>query len=118
MDNEVHIVDQYPLGLTVPLDVRGTQPRSLKAQFHLVCYRLHLPRIRTAAQHEVVGECRPLLHFKYGKFFSFLVKAGLNGCRYLELQIIFLHARWFVILIIVNGKMPDRRSHCCGNRYW
>lgn len=91
MDHEIDIVDQDPLGVVVALDIVGTDPHLFQAHFDLVRDGLHLPRIRSATQHKVVGK-RPFFHFQDAELFGLLFEAGLNGGGDLLLQFTLLHA--------------------------
>ena len=80
MDHEINVVEQHPLRLLVTLDVVGPQAGLFQAQFDFVSNGLHLPRIASAAYHEVIGErARPLFQFQYGDFFCLLFQAGSDG---------------------------------------
>src|ERR1700716_3206044 len=54
--HEIDVVEQDPLCLAVAFDVGRRHARRLKAHFDLVGDGLHLARITSTAQHEVIGK--------------------------------------------------------------
>ena len=93
MHDEIHIIDQHPLGLVVPFDMSWPQFCLLEAQFHFVRDSLHLPRISPVTQHKVVSEgSRPFFHLQNAKFLGLFIEAGLNSSSDLLLQFSLLHS--------------------------
>ena len=90
MDDKVHIVDQHPFGLGVALDMGWAQSCGFEPQFDLIGNGLYLAGIRPAAQNKIIGKgTGTFFHLQDGKFFGFLIEAGLDGGVYLLLEITF-----------------------------
>jgi len=56
MHHQVDVIEQHPLGLVVPLDVRRAQPETLELLLDLIGDGLDLARVAAGAHDEVVGE--------------------------------------------------------------
>ncbi len=84
MDNEVHIVEQYPLRLFVALLVRHAHPDLLQSLVDRVGNCLDLPRIGSAAHYKVIGECPGIFfQFENGDLFSLFILTSEDGFIYL-----------------------------------
>ena len=57
MNDHIEVVEQDPRSFALPSRIAGKQPFvALEGLAHLSCDCLRLPRVATAADHEVVGE--------------------------------------------------------------
>ena len=80
MNQEVTVIEQHPLGLTISFDAQREFTALLQLQPNLVANSLNLLRIGAGAKDEVVGErsdASEIQNFYVGRFFGF---SG-SGCR-------------------------------------
>ena len=71
MNHEVNVVQQYPVGLVVALDVGRADSGLSESLLYLIRDGLNLPRVATRADDKIIGE-RPggLVHFQDGDVFG------------------------------------------------
>jgi hypothetical protein len=80
VNHEVHVIQQYPVGLAVALDVGGTDSGFPESLLYLIRDGLNLPRVATRADDKVIGE-RPgsLIHLQDGDIFGLFGFGGLDS---------------------------------------
>jgi len=116
MDDEVHVVDQYPVCLVIAFHLVRPDPCLLEAKLHFIRDSLNLPGIFAGADHEVISECRRVfVHFEDADLLAFLFFAGLNGGGYLASRLgihslawILLRTEGFLHSILVCGTFQRR----------
>ena len=97
VDDEVDVVEQDPLGLTITLYMRGVKAVALQAELDLIGDGLNLARIGAAADYEIVGEgARTFFELEDCDFFGLFFLAGSDGFGDLALGVGGLHAVWVV----------------------
>jgi hypothetical protein len=71
--DEVHVIQQYPVGLAVSLDMGRTDSGLPESLLYLIRDGLNLPRVATRADDKVISE-RPggLIHLQNGDVFGLL----------------------------------------------
>jgi len=63
VNHEVRVVQQYPVGLAIALDVGRADPALRESLLYLIRDGLNLPRVATRADDEVIGKGpRCLIH--------------------------------------------------------
>ncbi len=86
MHDEVHIVQQDPLGLAVPFGMGGAQAGFRESLLNFIRDGLDLPRVATRADDKVIGEATVrLVQFERGDVGRLLLLAGGNSSRDLTL---------------------------------
>jgi hypothetical protein len=94
MDDEIHVVEQYPLGLLVALDADGPEAGFLaKSLLDFIRDGLNLPGVATAADDKKIGEgAGSLVQLEDRHFLGFFFLAGGDSVRDLTLEIVgFVH---------------------------
>jgi hypothetical protein len=87
MDDKVHVVEQHPLRLLVAFFVGRALAELFQAIVNRVGNRLNLPRIASAAHHEVVGECSGIFfQFQDCDLIGLFILTGKNGFVHLLLE--------------------------------
>jgi len=77
MHDEVHIIEQHPLRLSVTLGMRDSKSKRFQPLVYCVGNGLYLPGIGSTAHHKVIGEgSRIFFQFENGDIFSLFVLAG------------------------------------------
>ena len=80
MDYEIHVIEQDPIGLAVPLDVGRVETRLRESLLYLIRDGLDLARVATAANNKVVGKPGgSLVQFENGDVASLLGFGGGDG---------------------------------------
>ena len=84
MNHEVNVVQQYPVGLVVALDVGRADSGLSESLLYLIRDGLNLPRVATRADNEVIGECSGgLIHLQNGDFLGLFGFGCLYGFHHL-----------------------------------
>ena len=90
MDDEVHVIEQDPVGLFVALGVGDAEAEGFEALVDGVGDGLDLARVGSAAHDEVVGESsRIFFEFENGDIVGLFVLTGEEGFNHLVLEVIF-----------------------------
>src|SRR5919198_5777157 len=83
MDHKIHVVEQYPLGLTVPFDMSGVQPHARESLLYLIRDGLDLARVATADDDKIISEGGGfLVHLQDSDVFRLLRLGGADCLRY------------------------------------
>ena len=84
MNDEVHIVQQHPVGLLIALDRSGTDSSLPESLLYLIRDGLNLPRVATGADNKEIGKrSGGLIHLQYGDFVGLLGFGCLDGFQQL-----------------------------------
>lgn len=98
MHDKIHVIEQHPVGLIVAFHLVGRNAFAFEAQLHFISDGLNLSGIFSAADYEVIGECRGVLvHFEDADVLAFFVFAGLYGRCYLSSDLRTHSSGWILL---------------------
>ena len=73
MNHEVRVIQQYPVGLAIALDMGRADTAFRESLLYLIRDGLNLPRVATRADDEVIRKgTGGLIHLQNGDFFGLL----------------------------------------------